>query len=289
MHRLLILILLAILTTSCGSTPSPAAVTDATTSAPAVATAPDPPTGANSDNSAPEQNKGVSHGAATSPQGPLYQVLEVVDGDTIAIEIEGRSETLRLIGLDTPETKDPRKPVQCFGREASNRAKELLEGKKVRIAEDPTQDTRDKYGRMLVYVWRADGLFYNLQMIKDGYAHEYTYQVPHQYQRQFKAAEAEAREAGRGFWDSSTCGGDTKQAADEGSETKRKPTPTPAPKKRVDVPPGNCDPNYKGACIPPYSQGDVDCGEIEARNIRIVGSDPHKLDGSRKNGVACEG
>ncbi len=147
------------------------------------------------------------------PGGQAYSVVDVVDGDTVKIQRNGVTETLRLIGMDTPETVDPRKPVQCYGREASTRAAKLLEGERVKIATDPTQDTRDKYGRLLVYLWRSDGLFFNQRMIADGYAKEYTYDVPYQYQSQFRSAERQAREGERGLWSSKTCNGDTTQAA----------------------------------------------------------------------------
>ena len=91
------------------------------------------------------------------------------------------------------ETVDPRRPVQCFGKEASAEAKRLLTGARVRIAQDPTQDTRDKYGRLLAYLWLDDGLFFNKHMIEAGYAYEYTYRTPYQYRAEFKAAQKEAR------------------------------------------------------------------------------------------------
>jgi micrococcal nuclease len=141
--------------------------------------------------------------------GKSYQVIEVVDGDTVKVEIDGASATLRLIGLDTPETVDPRKPVQCFGREASDRAKELLSGKRVVLESDPTQGEKDTYSRLLAYVRFEDGVLFNQKMISDGYAHEYTYEAPYKYQVQFKQAEREARQAGRGLWSGSTCGGNT--------------------------------------------------------------------------------
>ncbi len=121
-----------------------------------------------------------------------FKVLSVVDGDTLKINYNGESTTLRLIGMDTPETVDPRKPVQCFGREASNQAKKLLTGQKVRIEFDPTQGEIDKYGRALVYLWLENGELYNLKMIKEGYAHEYTYNLPYKYQTEFKQAVKEA-------------------------------------------------------------------------------------------------
>lgn len=147
--------------------------------------------------------------ANTTSQFQYYAVTEVVDGDTLKINRGGTVETLRLIGMDTPETVDPRKPVQCFGKEASNKAMELLVGTKVRLEKDPTQGELDKYGRTLAYVYREDGLFYNKYMIEQGYAHEYTYNTPYKYQIEFKAAQKSAQENQRGLWSPSTCNGDT--------------------------------------------------------------------------------
>lgn len=155
---------------------------------------------------------------ASSPDG-FYQVTKVIDGDTLEVSINGETKSLRLIGLDTPETLDPRKPVQCFGREASNRAKELLTGKKVRLEADSTQGELDKYGRLLRYIYLEDGTLYNEKMIKDGYAHEYTYNIPYKYRTQFKAAQADAMNNKRGLWAESTCNGDTSKAADSVSGT----------------------------------------------------------------------
>lgn len=144
---------------------------------------------------------------STNSQFQYYAVTDVVDGDTLKINMGGTVETLRLIGIDTPETVDPRKPVQCFGTEASNRAKALLSGQKVRIEADSTQDTRDKYGRLLVYIYRDDGLFFNKSMVADGYAYEYTYDKAYKYQAEFKAAQLAAQNAGKGLWSPTTCNG----------------------------------------------------------------------------------
>ncbi len=144
----------------------------------------------------------------------LYKVETVVDGDTIKVDMDGKSETLRLIGIDTPETVDPRKPVQCFGEEASKKAKETLTGKTVRLEADPTQGERDKYQRLLRYVYLEDGISFNKWMIDEGYAHEYTYQSnPYKYQADFKDAERSARENKKGLWNETTCNGDTTVAA----------------------------------------------------------------------------
>ena len=123
-----------------------------------------------------------------------FKVTRVIDGDTI--EIEG-GEKVRYLGIDTPETVDPRKPVQCFGIEASKKNKELVEEKTVRLEKDITD--RDKYSRLLRYVW-VDDLFVNLELVKQGYASSYTYPPDVKYEKEFLAAEKEAREAERGLW-----------------------------------------------------------------------------------------
>ncbi len=135
----------------------------------------------------------------------LYLVTRVVDGDTFDVNINGQTKRIRLIGVDTPETVDPRKPVQCFGKEASNKAVELLLNKKVKLDADSTQGETDKYGRLLRYAIREDGLFYNKWIIENGYAHEYTYNTPYKYQTEFKKAEQEAQSQKRGLWADNAC------------------------------------------------------------------------------------
>ena len=161
-----------------------------------------------------------------------YSVSSVIDGDTVKVSVDGSVHTYRLIGMDTPETVDPRKTVQCFGKEASNKAKELLVGQKVRIEKDPTQGDLDKYGRTLAYIYLQDGLFYNKYMIEQGYAHEYTYDVPYKYQPEFKAAQKAAEANQRGLWSPATCNGDTKTPASTPAIVPVV-TPPPAP---ADVP-----------------------------------------------------
>lgn len=141
-------------------------------------------------------------------------VVKVQDGDTFVVDINGQEETVRMLGLDTPETKDPRKPVQCFGLEASNWTKQRLAGRRVRLESDPSQGERDRYNRLLMYVWRDDGLFINQTLIADGFAHEYTYQSkPYKYQSDFQQAEQQARTESRGLWSVAACNGDTTQPA----------------------------------------------------------------------------
>lgn len=158
-----------------------------------------------------EQRATALAGPARPPDLPTARVSRVVDGDTVDVVGDGRTVRLRLIGIDTPEVVDPRKPVQCFGREASARAHALLDGQTVGLEADPSQGELDRYGRRLRYLWLADGRLFNLQLVAEGYAHEYTYRLPYKYQAVFQRAEREAREQGRGLWATTTCAGDTSQ------------------------------------------------------------------------------
>ncbi len=136
----------------------------------------------------------TASGTSEKTENNLVKVIRAVDGDTI--EIEG-GEKVRYIGIDTPETVDPRKPVQCFGVEASKKNKELVEGKMVRLEKDVTD--RDKYNRLLRYIYVGD-TFINLELVKQGFAYSYSYPPDIKYQDQFVKAQQEAREAKRGLW-----------------------------------------------------------------------------------------
>lgn len=142
--------------------------------------------------------------------GVFYKVTKVTDGDTLHIEMNGRDETIRLIGINTPETVDPRRPVECFGKEASSRMKELTGGKIVRLEYDDTQSTRDAYDRLLAYVYLEDGQMLNRKMIADGYAYEYTYLKPYKYQKEFRQLQILAKTSVRGLWSPDSCNGDKK-------------------------------------------------------------------------------
>ncbi len=134
-----------------------------------------------------------------APLPGYYKVTHVSDGDTFSVEMAGKTETVRLIGIDTPETKDPRKPVQCFGKVASDKAKELLTGKAVRLEADPANSDRDKYRRLLRYAYLPDGTMINQYMVQNGFAFAYTI-FPNSKLDLFRAWEHEAHQAGRGLW-----------------------------------------------------------------------------------------
>jgi len=135
--------------------------------------------------------------------GEKAVVTKVVDGDTIVVSLGGNNEqTVRLIGIDTPETVDPRRPVGCFGKEASNKAKELLSEKEIILQKDVSET--DKYRRLLRYVFLPlpDGriLFANDYLVREGFAKVLTYPPDVKYNEQFRQAEREAREDNRGLW-----------------------------------------------------------------------------------------
>ncbi len=135
----------------------------------------------------------------------LYPVTKVLDGDTFIANVSGYEITIRLIGIDTPEIVDPRKPVQCYGEEASKKAKEILENKSVYLEKDiekeKTSKSYDIYGRVLAYARLGDGTSYNQYMIENGYAREYTFnKEKYKYQKEFKEIEKEAKANKIGLW-----------------------------------------------------------------------------------------
>ncbi len=137
---------------------------------------------------------------------PSNAVVErVVDGDTIIADISGRSESVRLIGINTPESVARTRPVQCFGEEASLYTQALLPaGTPVTLVLDT--EARDAYDRLLAYVVRSDdGLFVNLELVEAGYAAAFDYPPNDHYSTAFARAESAAIAAGRGLW--SACGG----------------------------------------------------------------------------------
>ncbi|HYD09514.1 MAG TPA: thermonuclease family protein [Acidimicrobiales bacterium] len=139
-------------------------------------------------------------GGASGGDPSVGEVTKITDGDTIHVEIGGGDETVRLIGIDTPESVDPRSPVECFGKEASAHLAELIPvGSDVRLVRDV--EARDRYDRLLAYVYReSDALFVNLAMARDGFAAQATFPPNVAHVDEITAAVAEARDAGRGLW-----------------------------------------------------------------------------------------
>jgi len=126
-------------------------------------------------------------------------VKRVIDGDTILLDNGYR---VRYIGIDTPETVHPEKKVECFGKQASDKNRELVEGKKIKLIKDISNT--DKYGRLLRYVY-VDEIFVNDYLVKNGYAYTSTYLPDIKYLKQFKQSEKEARKNQSGLWDENVC------------------------------------------------------------------------------------
>jgi len=145
----------------------------------------------------------------------LHRVISVVDGDTVKVSIDGKTESIRIIGIDTPEIGSR---LECFGNEAKQNAEKLLNGKHVEVIMDPTQGDRDKYGRLLAYLQVSGQFDFGEQMVKQGYAHEYTYNLPYKNQSTYKNAQSVAERIGRGLWSPNTCPAETEKK-DKETET----------------------------------------------------------------------
>jgi micrococcal nuclease len=144
-------------------------------------------------------------------------VTRVVDGDTIVVEVTDRSKgpgagraqvgeeyKIRLIGIDTPESVDPRSPVECFGAEASEAATALLEGAEVRMVKDVSET--DRFDRLVRYIY-LDEEMANARLVVNGYASAYTYPPDVRHSELFVELEQEARDGERGLWSPDTCDG----------------------------------------------------------------------------------
>jgi micrococcal nuclease len=210
--------------------------------------------------------------------GPVVavgRVSEVVDGDTVHVFAHGIDYDVRVLGIDTPETKDPRKPVQCWGPQASRFAEQHLAGERVTLRSDPSQERIDRYGRTLAYVIAADGTNYSLAAVKSGAARAYVYDAPVRLNPRLQAAETAARHAGRGLWGAPCHGQQTHRAPV--AKTSHVPTHTQAPA-------GRCEPGYT-PCLPVVP--DLDCSDINGP-VQVTGSDPYRLDADG-DGIGCEG
>lgn len=182
-------------------------------------------------------------------------VTRVVDGDTIEVRFRGRDLTVRLIGIDTPETVAPGQPVECYGPAASAFTERELEGRRVRLEFDV--ERIDRYGRTLAYVWRGRELF-NETLVRRGYAFVTTYPPNVRYVDRFVAAQREARAQERGVW---------------GACVERRSGDA-------------CDPAYPDVCIPPPPP-DLDCADVRYRRFTVRAPDPHHFDGDG-DGIGCE-
>lgn len=128
------------------------------------------------------------------------QVAGITDGDTIKVWINGVRQPVRLLGVDTPESRKPNTAVACFGKEATSRMQSLVQSKQVHLVADPTQVDRDRYHRLVRYVVLPDGTDVSQAMIAGGFGREYTYAAAYAKQGAFRAAQSQAQSAKRGLW-----------------------------------------------------------------------------------------
>jgi micrococcal nuclease len=204
--------------------------------------------------------------AGDPPSRVTARVARVIDGDTIELS-DGRR--VRYIGVDTPETVDPSQPVGCYGKEASDRNKFLVEGKTVSLEKDVSET--DRFGRLLRYVYVGDEMINEL-LVSEGYAQVSTFPPDVKYQDRFAGLQQQARAANRGLW-GPTC----------------VPTVVPSAAPPSSGPPpqsGNCSPAYPAVCIPP-APPDLDCPQIPHRRFQVLPPDPHRFD-SDADGIGCE-
>jgi micrococcal nuclease len=148
----------------------------------------------------------VSLPSGLAPKGQTVDgtITRVVDGDTVHVDVDGQDVTVRMIGINTPETVKPGSPIECFGPEASQFAKDALTGQPVTLEFDASQGMTDKYDRTLAYVWHpVDGVLslFNLEAVAGGYAFERQYgSSPYAWADEFRAASKRAKGAGLGLW-----------------------------------------------------------------------------------------
>jgi micrococcal nuclease len=229
--------------------------------------------------------RGIPHDAESAT------VRAIVDGDTMRVTLEdGTRDTVRLIGIDTPETRDPGSPVECYGQEASDRTARLLPiGREVWLERDVSE--RDRFDRLLRYVWveKNDGDEYmvNEVMVRDGFAIAKRYTPDTARAERLERAQERAITAGRGLW--TAC----PDFVTSLTPTAVAPTPVPQPTEPSLVPvpteppaQGNCDPSYPTLCIP-IGAADLDCGDISARRFPVYQPDLHRFDGDY-DGIGCE-
>lgn len=175
----------------------------------------------------PNSTSGISaveSSAVSQNQNSLVSVSRVIDGDTIVVrlnspqvaDINGQDIHVRLIGINSPELNDKRPKVACLAQKAKGEAEKILDGstslttggQKIYLEKDLTQGDYDKYGRLLAYVFlsvTSTQINFNQLMIEEGYAYEYTYNLPYKYQSEFKDAQNKARTAQKGLWGNEIC------------------------------------------------------------------------------------
>lgn len=159
----------------------------------------------------------------------VVTVTRVIDGDTIEVNLNGESKRVRLIGIDTPELNDSRPQIRCFAELAKTKMQYAVEGKDIIIVSDNSQSDRDRYNRLLRFVYLDKNTNLNYLMVWKGYAYEYTYSSPYRKQDKFKEAQKVAEKRNRGLWGDKYCNNITNTPIPPTNTPVPPPTWTPAP------------------------------------------------------------
>lgn len=255
-------------------------------------TAPDDDPPSQAEPSAPATPKSEPPERTTPPGVPAGAqaavVASITDGDTLHLSAVRRGRvlrstsdvTVRLLEIDTPETVDPSKPVQCYGPQATTALTRLAPpGSRVYVLAD--QELIDPYDRTLLYLWSVmdgRGRFVNKALVHGGWAKASLYEPNDLYIDVMRRAEAGARRADRGLWGACPRFGAPLDPPE--------PEPEPEPEPSGGGSGGNCDPGYSGACIPAYPP-DLDCTGVDAQGFSVEGDDPHGFDADG-DGIACD-
>ncbi len=210
-----------------------------------------------------ENKEFVSLASNEEVSGELATVIRIIDGDTIEVEINGHTYRVRYIGMDTPERGEP------FFDEATEANRRLVDGQSVTLVKDVSET--DRYGRLLRYVYLADGIFVNAELVRQGYAQVATFPPDVAHQELFVQMQQEARDAGHGLW-----------GLQDGA---RVPRPVYTPQSTYS-PSDNCDPAYPTVCIP-SPPPNLNCGSIPYDDFEVLEPDPHGFDGDN-DGWGCE-
>ena len=205
------------------------------------------------------------------PVGQAAEVVRVIDGDTIEVELGGKLAVVRYIGVDTPETKHPGRGIECFGPEASKYNEQMVGGREVILEKDITD--RDRYGRLLRYVWVEDKVLINSLLVSKGYARVSIFEPDMKYQEQLLLAQVDAQSKKSGIW--GVCGQENIIIRDSFSTN------------RVSNQDLSCSLNYPEICLPKFPP-DLDCSDVSVKGFLVLSPDPHKFDGDG-DGIGCEG
>jgi micrococcal nuclease len=147
----------------------------------------------------PKTNLNSDKLIVTKASPGYYLVTKVYDGDTISVNMDGREEKIRMIGVDTPETHKPNSPVECYGQQASDFTKQQLSEQEVKLEPDPLNQNRDRYQRLLRYVYTKDGRLFNAELVKQGYGFAYL-SFPFSKAEEFRILQSEAKANNLGIW-----------------------------------------------------------------------------------------